>query len=220
MSDFLFRYWRYIPLALMLLVAFVLLTNAIVFYHARPYIFLSNETLKPAQVAIILGAGVYKDGRLTPVLEGRVEKAIELYREGVVSKVLMSGDNGTRYYNEVSPVNEYLLAAGIPPEDIFLDYAGFNTYDTMYRARAVFGVESAVVVTQMFHLPRAVFIADAMDMEVQGIAVDAGAKLQRYSLRETLARVKAVLEVRLKRQPTYLGEQIPITGDGRESLGE
>lgn len=211
---------KYIFFLALIVLGLVLLSNWIVHLYARPHIVAEQAKLKPAQAAIILGAGVYQDGRLTPVLEGRVNTAIELYRAGLVKKILMSGDNGSRYYNEVSPVHNYLLEAGVPPEDIFLDYAGFDTYDTMYRARAVFGVESAIVVTQNFHLPRAVFIADAMDMEVQGYGADNGAPRSRYSFRETLARVKAVFEVRLRRPPAYLGEQIPITGDGQNSVGE
>lgn len=212
----------WIKLLIFLLLAvlgLVLLSSAIVHLHARSHLVINQSDLSPAQAVIILGAGVREDGSLSPILKERVDTAVSIYQAGLAKKILMSGDNGTRHYNEVSPVHAYLTELGIPPEDLFLDYAGFDTYDTMYRARAVFEVESGIVVTQAFHLPRAAFIAEAMGMDVQGLA--AGGDVQvKYSLRESLARVKAVLEVRLKRSPTYLGSKIPITGDGRESLGK
>lgn len=197
----------------------VLLCGAIVHLYSRPHLVEEQSDLVPAEAVIILGAGVRKDGSLSPILKERVDTAVSIYQAGLAKKILMSGDNGSRYYNEVSPVHAYLTELGIPPEDLFLDYAGFDTYDTMYRARAVFEVESGIVVTQDFHLPRAVFIASAMGMKVQGFAAD-GEVEGRHLLREALARVKAVLEVRIKRSPTYLGQKIPISGDGRESLGE
>lgn len=212
--------FQYTLVVLGCILGLVVLASAVVWFYSRPYIVANTEELSPTQVAIILGAGVYSDGSLTSILQERVDMAVTIYETGLVDKILMSGDNGTRDYNEVSPVHQYLLESGVPAEDIFLDYAGFDTYDTMYRARAVFGVESAVIVTQPFHLPRAVFIADALGIDAEGVNLSIERSSWRNYLRESLARVKAVYDVKLKSTPTYLGEQIPITGDGRESVGE
>lgn len=187
----------------------------LVVYRAQGNIVSNTSDLSPAQVAIVLGASVYESGRLSAILQDRVDTAIAIYREGLVRKILVSGDNSTLSYNEVVPVRAYLLEQGIPPEDVFLDYAGFDTYDSMYRARAVFAVESAIVVTQSFHLYRAVYIAQALGITVQGVSTVHDTARARNYLREVPANVKAVLNVVLRSKPTYLGEPIPITGDGR-----
>ena len=144
-----------------------------------------------------------------------MDTAIALYRAGKVSKILVSGDNSTVSYNEVNPVRTYLILKGIPDEDIFLDHAGFDTYSSMYRARDIFGVTSILVTTQSFHLPRALFIAHRLGIKAYGVNADAGRILFRNYVREALADEKAVLDLMLFRKPKYLGEKIPITGDGR-----
>ena len=141
--------------------------------------------------------------------------AIKLYEAKKVSKILVSGDNSTDSHNEVNPVRLYLISKGIPDEDIFLDHAGFDTYSTMYRARDIFGVSSTLVTTQSFHLPRAIFIARQLGIEAYGVNADVGHMLFRNYVRETLANEKAFLNLILHRKPKYLGEKIPITGDGR-----
>jgi SanA protein len=211
---------KYILLSVLAIAGVVLLLNALVLVSAKPSIVASQSELSKAKVVIILGAGVYSSGKLTPILKDRVDTAISIYRNGLVEKILVSGDNGSITYNEVVPVWEYLLAAGIPEADIFLDHAGFDTYDTMYRAVAIFEVDSAIVVTQSFHLPRAVFLAEAVGIEAQGLSPADDRTSIFNSLRESLARVKAVGDVLIKSDPTYLGESIPITGDGRETVGE
>lgn len=198
----------------------ILLANAIVLLHARPYIVSNIEELSKAQAVIILGAAVYKDGKLSPVLKERVDTAVAVYKNGLVEKILMSGDNSSENYNEVSPVHQYILDSGVPIEDIFLDYAGFDSYDTMYRAKSIYGIESAVVVTQTFHLSRSLFIANNLGIESEGIHPPADRSNWYNYLREMLSVVKAVYDVSFKSDPTYLGEEIPITGDGRESVGE
>lgn len=181
---------------------------------ARPYLYSAVADAPHAQAAIVLGASVYSNGTLSPVLRERVDKAIELYRAGTVAKILMTGDNSTLAHNEVEPVRKYLLAAGIPAEDIFLDHAGFDTYSSMYRARDVFGVTSAVVVTQAFHLPRAVYIARKLGLEAYGVeAGESGVSPYNYA-REAPATIKAELDVLFYRVPKYLGPQFPIEGTG------
>lgn len=220
MFLFEFQLLRYLIILTLTLLGVIVFSNTIILFKSRAFITPNIADLAPAQVVIILGAGVLEDGSLTPIFKERVDTAVKIYRQGVVRKILVSGDNGTRNYNEVSPAHAYLIESGIPPEDIFLDYAGFDTYDTMYRARVVFGVDSAIVVTQSFHLPRAIFIADSLGIKVEGIYPKNDRGGWRNSLREVLSRVKAVFDVGFKSTPTYLGEQIPITGDGRKSVGE
>lgn len=164
---------------------------------------------------LVLGAAVRGD---TPskMLQDRLDVAVALYKEKVADKLLLSGDNGQINYNEVVVMQKYVLEAGVPAEDIFLDYAGFSTYESMYRARDVFLVESAVVVTQKYHLYRALQIGRALGLTVRGVASDqeeyAG---QDYrDLREVAARIKDVFQTILQPKPTYLGPEIPIAGNG------
>ena len=167
-----------------------------------------------AQMAMILGAAILKSGDLSPVLEDRASKAIELYRAGKVKKILVTGSNATTDYNEVNPVRDYLLENKIPAGDIFLDHAGFDTYSSMYRARDVFLADSMIVVSQSFHLPRAIFIARALGVEAYGMSADSGNYLAWNYVREVFADVKAVFNIVLEREPKYLGKTVPITGVG------
>lgn len=167
------------------------------------------------KVAIVLGAATYSDGTLSPIFSDRLDTAALLYKEGIVSKILVSGDNGSTTYNEVNPARMYLLSKQVSDADIFLDHAGFDTYSTMYRAHYIFKVSSAIIVTQSFHLPRALFIAHELGITAYGIhASDDNAAL-KDSVREQFADVKAVFEVLVDAKPKYLGKAIPITGDGR-----
>jgi SanA protein len=220
MSFYLYQALKYTIAIGAIGVITVLLLNGWVILSANSAIIPSVDELEGAEVVIILGAGVYQSGELTPILKDRVDTAIVIYRNGLVEKILVSGDNASKDYNEVVPVWEYLIAAGIPESDIFLDYAGFDTYDTMYRARDVFEVDSAIVVTQDFHLPRAVFLAQELNIEIQGLSPVRDKSGTFNSFREVLARVKAALDVIVKSDPTYLGESIPISGDGSETVGE
>jgi SanA protein len=176
-------------------------------------------TLKPAQVVIVLGAGVSTSGELSPVFKERIDTALMVYQAGLVEKVLVSGDNSSLRYNEVIPAREYLIMSGVPESDIFVDYAGFNTYDTMYRARNVFKVESAIVVTQSFHLPRAVVLASVFEIPVQGVPASPEPATWRNNVREIAARVKAVGDIVTARDPRYGGAEIPVSGDGRTPIG-
>ena len=172
-----------------------------------------------AEAALILGAFVHEDGQVSGILRDRLMQGLQLYRQGLVPKLLVSGDHGRPEYDEVNAMRIFLEERGVAPEDIFMDHAGFDTYDSMARARDVFAVKSVLVVTQDFHLSRAVYIARALGLEAHGVSSD----LSRYPsepylrTREVAARVKAFLEVNTKRKPVYLGEVIPISGDGRET---
>jgi len=165
---------------------------------------------------------VFSSGEPTPILTDRLEVAVDLYKLGKVDKLLLSGDHGQIEYDEVNAMLEYVLARGVPEEDVFTDHAGFDTYDTMYRARDVFLVETAIVVTQGFHLSRAVYTARTLGLDAVG--VDSALRTYKHpvrnQLREILARVKAVMDLHVTHAtPKYLGPEIPITGDGRSTRG-
>src|SRR5680860_382713 len=189
----------------------------IIFIHVRtkPYIYNDSTEASQAEVALIPGAAIFPDGTLSSIFIDRVDMSIKLYEAKKVSKILVSGDNSTVSHNEVNPVRIYLLSKGILDQDIFLDHAGFDTYSTMYRARDIFGISSVLIVTQSFHLPRAVFIARRLGMKAYGVNADMGHILFRNYVREVLADEKVVLDFLFNRQPKYFGEKIPITGDGR-----
>lgn len=197
-------------------VAFVVATNVSIYLYTRAYIFDEAADAPLAQAVLIPGAAVSAAGELTPIFIDRVDLAIALYEANKVSKILVSGDNSTLSYNEVSPVRTYLLNNGIPEADIFLDHAGFDTYSSMYRARDIFGVTSVLISTQEFHLPRAVFIARKLGIEAYGVNADLGYIFKRNYVREVLANEKAMLDLFLGRTPKFLGEQVPINGRPQE----
>lgn len=198
-----------------LLLLFILTCNIAVYAATKSYIYDDVAEAPNAEVALIPGAAIFPDGSLSSIFLDRADTAIELYRAGKVSKILVSGDNSTEGHNEVNPVRLYLISKGVPDENIFLDHAGFDTYSSMYRARDIFGVTSLLISTQSFHLPRAVFIAHRLGLDARGVNADVGHMLFRNYIREVLAVEKAILDLLWHREPKYLGESIPITGDGR-----
>lgn len=168
------------------------------------------------EVALVLGAKVYNDGRLSDMFRDRIDTAVGLYKAGKVKKILVSGDHGTKEYDEVNAAKDYILQQDVPGADIFLDYAGFDTYDSVYRARDVFQAKSMIIVTQKYHLPRALYIADGLGADAVGV----GADLRAYGgqdardFRERFAVVKAWLDVTLQSKPKYLGKPVPVSGEG------
>lgn len=176
-----------------------------------------KEDAPNERVAIVFGAGLRRDGTPTPILRDRVKTAADLYFSGKVEKLLMSGDNRFMEYNEPGSMRQYALSLGVPAEAIVLDYAGRRTYDTCYRAKAIFGVESALLVTQKFHLPRALFICNALGIQAAGVE----AKNRQYwsgslfiwNFREQLATVGAFLDVYVNNPMPVLGEPEPIFVD-------
>jgi SanA protein len=176
----------------------------------------------PAQVAIVPGALVKPDGEMSAMLADRVKQAARLWHAGKVEKVLVSGDHGTWKYDEPDTMRQALVAAGVPSRDVFEDHAGFDTWATMVRARSIFGVSDAVVITQGFHMPRALFLADAAGIDATGLTADLhgwGYQGKKSEVREVLSRVKAIVDVTLD-TPAMAGPRIPIeSADGRESWG-
>lgn len=182
----------------------------------------SFESLENIDCIIVLGCGVYPDGEPTPLLSDRLDIAISLYNKGVAPKILMSGDHGDDSYNEVAVMRQYALDRGVPSEDIFMDHAGFSTYETMYRASYVFNVKNAVVVTQEYHLYRALYNASRQGINACGVIATGHVFNAQpyYSFREYFARCKDVVFGLFKPNPTYLGETIEISGNGEVTLDE
>jgi len=203
-------FFKFILWCVLALLIFIFLTNLVIYVGSKPYIYDKVEEVGEQQVVLILGASVYRKGTLSPIFQNRVDKAIELYGAKKAFKFLASGDNSTVEHNEVNAVKKYLLAKGIPEEDIFLDHAGFDTYSTMYRARDIFQVSSVIIVTQSFHLPRAVFIARKLGIEAYGVsAYDGNVRVKNY-VREIFANEKAAFDLIFHTKPKFLGEAIPI----------
>jgi len=179
---------------------------------------LTPEEVTDSDAIIVLGAYVYPNGRLSDMLKDRVDTALELFKDGKGKKLLLSGDHGQTTYDEVNGMKNYVKAKGIKGEDIFMDHAGFSTYETMYRARDVFKAKKVIIITQEYHLKRAVYIARKLGLDAYGVAADKQKYrgMATYKAREVLARCKAFLYVNVtKPKPKFLGEPIPITGDGR-----
>lgn len=169
----------------------------------------------PAQrVAIIFGAGLRRDGSPTAVLRDRVQTGVALYQAGKVEKLLMSGDNSTIYYNEPEAMRQYAIALGVPDTDIVLDYAGRRTYDTCFRAKAVFGVDQALLVTQKFHLPRALFLCNSLGVEAAGVEANnlnyRKISLFIWNFREQLATLAAFVDLFVDNPALVLGAPQPI----------
>jgi len=175
-----------------------------------------------AEVAIVPGALVKPNGDMSAMLADRVEQASRLWHAGKVEKILVSGDHGTWKYDEPDTMRKALVRDGVAPRDVFEDHAGFDTWATMVRAQSIFGVHEAVVVTQGFHMPRALYLADAAGIDATGLTADLhhwGYQGRKSTVREVLSRVKAVADVALD-TPALAGPRIPIaTADGRESWG-
>lgn len=169
-----------------------------------------------ADCILVLGCRVYEDGTPSHMLHDRLQQGVALYHDGAAPKLLMSGDHGQKEYDEVNAMKRFAIEAGIASGDVFMDHAGFSTYESLYRAKEIFGVQKVIIVTQKYHLHRALYIARQLGLEAYGVASDyrsyAGQSMRQ--LREILARNKDFLNTILLPEPTYLGEKIPITGNG------
>lgn len=169
-----------------------------------------------ADCILVLGCGVREDGTPSLMLRDRLETGIALYEGKAAPKLLMSGDHGRKEYDEVNLMKAYAMERNIPSADIFMDHAGFSTYDSLYRARDIFCVEKVIIVTQSYHMPRALYVAERLGLEAWGVpALEVEYYGQSYrELREMLARAKDFCTAWLQPQPKYLGEKIPISGNG------
>ena len=170
-----------------------------------------------ADCIIVLGAGLRPDGKPTWMLEDRIKVGDELYKNHAAPKIIMSGDHGRESYDEVNAMKKYAKSEGVPSKDIFMDHAGFETYDTMYRARDVFGAKKVIIVTQKYHLYRAMYAAKKLGLDAYGVS----ATKRKYDnkqwirdMREWLARVKIFGKCITKPKPKYLGKKIDLKGSG------
>lgn len=172
------------------------------------------ETITPTRVAIVFGAGLWRDGTPTPILRDRIATAAELYFSGKVEKLLMSGDNRFTDYNEPASMQEYAVSLGVPADDIVLDYAGHRTYDTCYRASEIFNVDEAILVTQGYHLPRAIYTCNKLGIRALGVPADRRdyrrGSLIYWNMRELPATVVALWQVHISQPLPVLGEPEPI----------
>ena len=200
-------------------VIYALGVNAYVVGTTKDKILSAEDTtqLEDVDCILVLGAGVHGT-TLSHMLEDRVKTGINLYELGSAPKILMSGDHGQDDYDEVNAMKSYAKECGVPSEDIFMDHAGFSTYESMYRAKEIFKAEKIIIISQEYHLHRAIFIAEYLGLEAYGV----DSQLRPYAadtniyntIREFLARNKDFLYVRFNPLPTYLGEAIPISGNG------
>lgn len=210
---------RGVLIAAVLAASLAIFADIYVFCTGSRGIYETARDLPQADAVLVLGAAVYRDGRMSAVFADRAKTALEIYRHGAVPKILVSGDHSKDDYDEVNIAKEFFLQNQVPSEDIFVDYAGFNTYDSAKRAKEIFRVDSLIIATQEFHLPRALYLARQAGIEAHGVKADR----HRYNLgfyntlRENGARIKAFWRVVSGAAPRFLGEPIPIAGDGRES---
>jgi len=172
--------------------------------------------LEDVDCILVLGCRVYDNGSPSPMLRDRLARAVELYNMGVSPILLMSGDHGREEYNEVGSMKRYAINAGIPSSDVFMDHAGFSTYESIYRAKEIFGAKKIIVVTQEYHLHRALYIAKQLGLEAYGVSSDYRMYAGKNSreLRETLARFKDFITTIYRPAPTYMGDVICLSGDG------
>jgi len=176
------------------------------------------EQVLPVYTGIVFGCQA-RGGEVSPCLKERLDAALALYRAGRVQRLLLTGDHGRVHYDEVNTMMDHLMARGVPREHLFLDHAGFDTHDSMVRARRIFGVDSAVLVSQAFHLPRALYLADGAGIVAQGLAADPpqGSVCRGSRVREPLASLKAFVDRTLGLPPHHGGPPIPITGPAAAS---
>ncbi len=214
--------FRLIAILACVLIVAVLAINIFMTAYAGRYTYTPEEisSINNADCILVLGCGVY-NGEPTPLLADRLQRGVELFQSGVAPKLLMTGDHGQVDYDEVNIMKNYAIQAGVAAEDIFMDHAGFSTYESMCRAKEIFGVEKMIIVTQKYHLSRAIYNARMLGIDAYGVASDYrtfGGQFYR-DCREVLARVKDMFVAIIQPDPTYLGEAIPISGDGNVTAG-
>lgn len=172
--------------------------------------------LSDVDCILVLGCYVHENGQPSAMLSDRLQRSIELYDAEAAPKLLMSGDHGQNGYDEVNAMKQYALDAGVPSADVFMDHAGFSTYESIYRTRDIFAAKKIIIVTQKYHLHRALYIANALGLEAYGVDADYRTYSGQFyrDIREILARNKDFITSITKPKPTFLGDAIPIFGDG------
>ena len=208
---------KYVVIVLIIMILIFLAINFYVKLSTKKQIIDNNDysNLEDIDCIIILGAGIWGD-KPSPMLEDRLLEGISLYENNVSKKIIMSGDHGREEYDEVNIMKKFAIEKGVPSENIFMDHAGFSSYESIYRAKEIFGANKIVIVTQKYHLYRALYIANQLGIEAYGVGADprqyVGATYRE--LREILARNKDFVKCIFKPEPTYLGDTIPVSGNG------
>lgn len=192
--------------------------NALVKHRVKDNILTPEQAaeLSGVDCILVLGCKVHDDGTPSAMLRDRLLQSIHLYQLGASPKLLMSGDHGQHRYDEVNAMKQFALDAGVPSQDIFMDHAGFSTYESIYRAKEIFEADKIIIVTQEYHLYRALYIAEKLGIEAYGVNSDYRTYWgqSKRDAREILARCKDFCNMIFKPEPTYLGEKIPVSGDG------
>ncbi len=201
---------------------FVWFVNMIVMSGARYIAVDCYNNIDNYPVAIVLGARVMGASLVSDVYSDRLQTAVNLYKKGKITKILVSGDHGQINYDEVNTGKDYLLSKGVLSNDIFLDHAGFDTYSSIYRAKNIFKVKRTIIITQDFHLPRALYFGHSLGLDVLGCSADLQSyqNITRMKQREILARVKAWFSVAFAVSPRYMGDTYDITGNGQQTWDE
>lgn len=210
-----FLKWMALIIVLVLIIVFII--NFFVIFKTKEQILESLESFDKDDVdcILVLGAGV-RNGQPTHMLEDRLLTAIECYNKKLAPKIIMSGDHGQANYDEVNVMKNFAIDKGVPSTDIFMDHAGFSSYESIYRAKEIFGAKKIIVITQKYHLYRSLYIANSLGLEAYGVKAD----LRKYigqsyrELREIIARDKDCIKCIFKPKSKYLGETIPVNGDG------
>ncbi len=210
-------------IAILLLVGIVTISiNAYICASVKDQIITLEEASSlDADAILVLGARVWDNGEPSGILKDRISTGIDLFEAGASDRMLMSGDHGQDDYDEVNAMKDYAVEQGVPSSSIFLDHAGFSTYESVYRARDIFQVQTVVIVTQQYHLYRALYIANKMGLTAYGVASDRRLYdgILSFEAREILARIKDFVYTIFMPLPTYLGDVIPISGDGNTTNG-
>lgn len=213
----------FVVLGIVLLIGIAAVSLSVYMVKATEKNIFTADTFKndeKADCILILGAGV-KDGKPKPMLRDRLLAGIELYKSGAAEKIIMSGDHGRADYDEVNVMRAFALEQGVRAEDIFLDHAGFSTYDSVYRAKNIFGAENIIIVSQKYHLYRALYISEKLDVKAAGVSANLntyGGQLKR-DIREIIARDKDFFKCIVKPEAEIMGDKIPLDGDGSITLG-
>ena len=178
-----------------------------------------DKNVNKYPIAIVLGARVIGEKQVSDIYADRLQEAVNIYKNNKVSKILVSGDHEQVNYDEVNAGKEYLLNAGVTPSDIYLDHAGLDTFSTMYRAKYIFGIKRALIITQDFHLPRALYLANELDLEVLGCSADLRTyqNIKKFKKREILARIKAWINITFLATPKYMGITYDINERGEQT---
>jgi SanA protein len=199
-------------LVLLLPVVFVASIPFYVKYKVRYKIYVNVENVEAKEFAIVLGAGIKKNGTPGSYLSQRLNAVLKLYEAKKIKKILLTGDNGAAKHDEISVMNNYLIKHGVPQNIIFADYAGFDTYSSMERADKIFGLKEAIIVSQGYHLPRSIYIAQNKGIDALGFTSQSSYGKKRYLMREWAATIKSFFDCIYNRNAKFYGKKVNTSG--------